>query len=218
MNPTRPPGFPSIAHRLALFRRRSEIGSSGLPEAELWQLHAYHYGFRRAFQKNHERTSPVDPGGRWFDPALAKQAERMFAAEAKPEEKPRVQSWHDRVAAAYRWAHDLGQPKPPPGTPENDPRVGELVRRSEAAQAARAAAQDRELAPLRAKIVGDGKGPDGSWSPEAIAHAQRCLALLRSNMGLPPQATDGDPIGALQRALGISATEAADDDGAGSSD
>jgi hypothetical protein len=175
-----------------------------LPEAELWQWHAYHYGWRRVYLNNHERTSPVDPDGRWFDPSLAKQAERMFAAE----QRPRVQSRRDRVNAAYRWAHDLGQTMPG-GIPENDPRVAELVRRFEAAQAARAAAQERELASLRAKIAGDGKRPDGSWSPEAIAHMEHALRLMRSNLGLPAQPADGDPIGALQRALGMSVTEQA---------
>jgi hypothetical protein len=201
-----PPGFPSPAHRLALSQKLRQTGYSTLLEGELWHYHAYDYGWRREYLNNHERTSPIDPDGRWFEPRGARQAERMFAAERRP----RVQSTGHRVAAAYRWAWDLGQPMPP-GIPQNDPRVVELVRRYDDAEEARAAAQERALAPLRAKIVGDGKLPDGSWSPDAIAYMERCVALIRTNKGLPPRPADGEPLAALQRMLGLQATEEAPD-------
>jgi hypothetical protein len=180
---------------------------SALAEAELWFYHAYHYGWARVYLNDYNRTWPLDPKGQWFNARGVEQAELMFEAELR--RPPRVQSFDHLVAAAYRWAHDTGE-RIPPGLAKNDPRIVQLVLRYQDAQQARADAQERVLAPLRAKIVGDGRLPDGSWQPAAIALMEECVAQIRQNLGLPRKPTDGDPIGSLQRLLGISATEEGD--------
>ncbi len=106
----------------------------------------------------------------------------------------------------------------PPGIPETDARVIDLVRRYEESWRA----QDLARAEAWAKIRG------GSQSPEALAYVVLCVAQVKANMaqfmarnraammlgGAAPD--EQEAMRALQRHLGISAIES-DDDEAGSS-
>lgn len=53
-------------------------GYSTFTDPELWQWHAYDYGWRRVYLKDRNERSPIDEDGAWYDPALATAAERVF--------------------------------------------------------------------------------------------------------------------------------------------
>jgi hypothetical protein len=87
--------------------------------------------------------------------------------------------WRYRVAAAYRWAMANGNPMPT-GLNANSQRVRDLVAKYEANSVW--AEQDRERDAARARITGDGKNPDGTPTPEAIAYVELCSRQIRANM------------------------------------
>jgi len=134
--------------------------------------------------------------------------------------KPRVRTWKHLIAAAYRWTFDRGQPMPA-GIPEKDPRVAELVRRYEDWEEEDQRPDRLARAAAWAKIRGDGKNPDGTRSAEATAYVDLCCAQVRANlswwdarnraaMSGGAAQDEREAMRDLQRALGISATEAAD--------
>jgi hypothetical protein len=161
--------------------------------------HAYEYGWRRVALHTRGDHSPIDPERQWFDPKLAGWAEEFWSKKLH-RSKPAVESWRMRVAAAYRWAYANGQPMPP-GVSETDPRVKGLVARFEQVREEEFGAQDRERAAARARIIGDGKNPDGSHSAETLAYVALCCRQIQANMrGLfgrsqwMKQAPDGSPM------------------------
>jgi len=76
---------------------------------DLWRWHAYDYGWRRVMLGDQRRISTLDPEGRWFDAALAADAEEMFQA-LKPGLGPRVPTARVIEARELRekWARDHG--------------------------------------------------------------------------------------------------------------
>jgi hypothetical protein len=83
----------------------------------------------------------------------------------------------ERIAAAYRWKTSLGEPLRP-GIPQDGPEIEALL----AEYDAMLEEQYRPIAESRARIVADGKNPDGSNSKEAIEHVELAAQITRAFM------------------------------------
>lgn len=152
--------FPGDAdhRRLHADRIKAKISVASLSADNRRRYHAYDYGWRRVLLD--DRRSPLDPEGEWFDAVLADQAERYWRIKHN---KPTREEQRRRRAAAV--------------TPAE-----EAAARGDYERAALFRAQDRERAALKARIVGDGKLPDGRWSPEAIAYSECCWRQAKANL------------------------------------
>ena len=113
--------------------------------------------------------------------AYQKLGERSVSTRGKwlPDGLPTKTPWRYRVAAAYRWAFANGHPMPP-GLDENSQVVRDLVDAYENNSVY--AEQDREREAAKARIIGDGKNPDGTPTPEASAFVELCSRQIAANM------------------------------------
>jgi hypothetical protein len=173
-----PPRFPSDEHRDELSKKGFKGRTS---DQDLFWWHAYDYGWRRVVLQDRQDGSPIDPRRKWFNTDLAAEAEQYWSRKYGGPSKPKVESPKMRVAAAYRWAMQHGE-QIPPYLHDSDPRIKDLVRRFEEWRAAEFAEQDRERAAAKARIIGDGKNPDGTNRAEAIAFVELCCRQIRANM------------------------------------
>jgi len=179
MQPDADSCFPSDEHYEEL-KSKGSHGRISRRDQLCW--HAYDYGWRRVVLQDVHGNSPIDPKRKRFDANLVAAAEKYWSRKYHGSgPKPAVESWRMRVAAAYRWAYERRQPMPPE-IPESDPRVVALVERFEQAREDEFAEQNRQLAASRARIIGDGKNPDGTNSAEAIAHVALCCRIIRANL------------------------------------
>jgi hypothetical protein len=169
--------FPNDEH----YEELKSKGSHGrISRGDKLCWHAYDYGWRRGVLLAGDDISPIDPGRKRFNARLVAEAMGYWSRNYGGS-KPAVESWRMRVAAAYRWTMQRGQPMPP-GIPESDPRVKDLVERFEQAGEDEFADQNRLLAAARARIIGDGKNPDGTHSAETIAYVELCCRIIRANL------------------------------------
>ncbi len=171
--------FPTGADRQRLSAKINGDGYSTLTDAELWNFHAYDYGWRRVFLSNRVPMSPIDPDGRWFDEAGALEAERMFQLQCANRSEPRITP-ADQAAA--RGAHE---------------------------QAARFRAQDRARAEAMAMIEGDGRLANGRWSPASLVFSALCRTQANANIEnfqrSKPTVAPQNNLRDVQDALGIKA-------------
>jgi hypothetical protein len=92
--------FPSETH----YKWLKEKGFDGRQaEQDLWESHAYDYGWRRIILRTRDDNSPIDPDRRWFDEKLAALAEIFYARKFKRQEAPRRKTycWEPGYAARY---------------------------------------------------------------------------------------------------------------------
>ncbi len=133
-------------------------GYSSLSEEEKQHWHAYDYGWRRVFLNDHNRYSTVDVPiddmgrGKFFDPVSVRAAEQMYKARRPKRAEPQI-------------------------TPAD-----EAAAKGDHERAARYRAQDRARAAAIALIEGDGKLPDGRWSPASQAFVTLCAQQARENL------------------------------------
>lgn len=57
-----------------------QAGYSSFTDNELWQYHAYDYGWRRVYLFSKSDQSPIDPQGQWFNGKMTEAAEKFFRA------------------------------------------------------------------------------------------------------------------------------------------
>lgn len=90
-----------------------EYAKLSLPQK--WEWHAEVYGFRRVVLRiaHDERTSPVDPDGRWFDDRLADAAEQRLRAKFARASRVCAESTSARnairFADAEQWRSSAGR-------------------------------------------------------------------------------------------------------------
>lgn len=70
--------FPSHAHLTHLRQRRQDHTLDGMLTDEVWQHHAYFYGFCRVYWNSTARTTAIDRDGKWFSSDLADTAEAWY--------------------------------------------------------------------------------------------------------------------------------------------
>jgi hypothetical protein len=80
--------FPSDVH----YEQQKAKGFDARAGSDLWQWHAYDYGWRRIMLQTRDDISPIDPQKKWFDPALAASAEIYYARKFKRPAPPLMQN------------------------------------------------------------------------------------------------------------------------------
>lgn len=170
--------FPSLAHQTSL----QETPYSALNEQYRREYHAYIYAWRRKYLYDRNKSSNLDPQGKYYDARMIDLVSRVLYPSRQPKQQ---------ISPA-----------------EQEADRGELDR------AARFSAQDRDRAAAMAKITGDGRNPDGSWSAESLAFSTLCMQQVNANFAefptkqrLPSVPNDPDALSRLATNLGVRVTE-----------
>jgi hypothetical protein len=148
-----------------------------LTEDEKWMYFAY----MNAERHFHGLSLPVPMfnADRFFSEDLFLQAYLMWPKRG--DRRPRQPSRNDRIAAAYRWKTSIGEPLRA-NIPQNSPEIDALLAEYDEHCMEIYGPQDRAIAASRARIIGDGKNPDGTNSKEAIEHVELCSRIVRANI------------------------------------
>lgn len=67
---------------------------------ERWRYHAYDYGWRRFYYNDHSHSYALDENGKWYDPKLAYEAERLYRGQQR-EKKPKLNTWEPGYHKRY---------------------------------------------------------------------------------------------------------------------
>jgi len=143
------------------------------------------YAFRKvALGLEPTSPPPTDPRGEWFFEKLYEEALQAYRRGKTEKDQERQQYENAQkhryfLAMIARRAHDAGETLPA-GMRDDDPRWAAAIHKF--AINPQFQAQDRERARLRDRFVGDGRNPNGSPTPEAVAFVELCVRQATANL------------------------------------